>query len=260
MKLATILGRGRTLRPGRTGGFFFVVWLGILAPSSHSQSQEAYLTLPVELVNSPADEGTAAGTDRSNVVVWLSRADGGEAQPAQAYSSRQGPKLIQRNKSFEPHLLVVEIGTVVQFPNKDPFFHNIFSLYEGKPFDLGLYEAGSSRVVRFDRPGASFLFCNIHAEMSAVVVAVDTPYFGTSDRAGLAKVKQPPPGRYILRVWYERSKPEDLLALTRPVTITESTRSLPTVKVITDPNFTLAHKNKYGQDYVSPADPAYLKP
>ena len=63
------------------------------------------------------------------------------------------------------------MGAVVQFPNHDPFFHNVFSLFEGKRFDLGLYEAGSSRNVSFDRPGISYIFCNIHAEMSAVVIA-----------------------------------------------------------------------------------------
>jgi hypothetical protein len=170
------------------------------------------------------------------------------------------PRLIQHNKSFEPHVLVVEVGTVVQFPNKDPFFHNIFSLYDGKRFDLGLYEAGSTRSVRFDRPGVSFLFCNIHAEMSAVVVTVDTPYFGVSDRSGLVRIHNVPDGRYQIHVWYERSLPENLQALSRSVTISQGTRSLAPVRVLLDPNFTLAHKNKYGQDYVPPPNPGYLQP
>ena len=91
-------------------------------------------------------------------------------------------RLTQHNKSFEPHLLVVPVGAVVQFPNRDPFFHNVFSLFEGKRFDLGLYEAGTTRNVSFDRPGVSYIFCNIHAEMSAVVIALDTPYYGISNR------------------------------------------------------------------------------
>ena len=68
-------------------------------------------------------------------------------------------------------MLVVPVGSVVAFPNRDPFFHNVFSLFEGKRFDLGLYEAGSTRDVLFDKPGVSYIFCNIHAEMSAVVIA-----------------------------------------------------------------------------------------
>src|SRR6202035_4722333 len=123
---------------------------------------------------------TVAGNagDGSDAVVWLS-ALGAPAGLASAASGHL-PQLVQRNKAFEPHVLVVQAGTLVQFPNKDPFFHNVFSLFNGKRFDLGFYEAGSSKSVRFDRPGVSFLFCNIHEEMSAAIVAVDTPYFGSS--------------------------------------------------------------------------------
>jgi hypothetical protein len=168
--------------------------------------------------------------------------------------------LTQHNKTFEPHVLVVEVGTVVQFPNKDPFFHNIFSLFDGKRFDLGLYEAGTTRSVRFDRPGISYLFCNIHAEMSAVVVAVETPYYAISNSSGNISIHDVPDGRYQLHVWYERTLPEDLKGLTVPVTISDSERSLGAIKVIENPNFTLAHKNKYGQDYVPPPSPGYPSP
>ena len=84
----------------------------------------------------------------SNVIVWLTPV-GSPPPPAPVIH----PRLAQKNKRFEPHLLVVPVGTVVEFPNQDPFFHNVFSLYKGQRFDLGLYEAGSSRSVRFDRPG-----------------------------------------------------------------------------------------------------------
>ena len=145
------------------------------------------------------------------------------------------------------------------FPNKDPFLHNVFSLFDGKRFDLGFYEAGSSKTVHFDRPGVSFLFCNIHPEMSGAVVAVDTPYFGMSDRNGRVTIQNVPDGRYQLNVWYERSLPEDLKAAGRTVTISDATRSLEPVRVVENPNFTLEHKNKYGQDYIPPANtsPAY---
>lgn len=162
------------------------------------------------------------------------------------------PQIIQRNKTFEPHVLAVQVGTVVAFPNEDPFFHNIFSLFDGKRFDLGLYEAGTTRSVRFDRPGVSFLFCNIHPQMSAVVVAVETPYFALSNRAGHWAIPGVPDGRYEMHVWYERSLPEDLKSFTRPVLISGSTRSVDRMRIPQNPNFTLAHKNKYGQDYVPP--------
>ena len=148
---------------------------------------------------------------------------------------------------------------MVQFPNKDPFFHNVFSLFNGKRFDLGLYEAGSSRTVRLDRAGVSFLFCNIHEEMSAVIVAVDTPYFGLSDRAGRVTVPGVPDGRYQMHVWYERSLAEDLKALDRTVAIAGTARNLELIRVANNPDFTLAHKNKYGEDYVPPPAMGYTK-
>ena len=209
-------------------------------------------------VKQAAEHGGA--DDFSNVVVWLTPL--GSSAPAKAASepARIPPVITQRNKTFEPHILVVEVGTVVQFPNKDPFFHNIFSLFDGKRFDLGLYEAGTTRSVRFDRVGISYLFCNIHAEMSAVVVVVDTPYFAMSNRSGTVSIPHVPDGRYELRVWYERSLPEDLKGLTLPITISDSGRNLGAFRVVENPNFTLAHKNKYGQDYVRPPNPGYPGP
>ena len=127
-----------------------------------------------------------------------------------AFREAQRPRLVQRNKSFDPHLLIVPVGSVVAFPNRDPFFHNVFSLFEGKRFDLGLYEAGSTRDVHFDKTGISYIFCNIHPEMSAVVVALDTPYYGISDRHGQVVISGVPSGKYVLRVWHESALPETL--------------------------------------------------
>ena len=154
----------------------------------------------------------------------------------------------------------MQVGTTVEFPNDDPFFHNIFSLYDGKRFDLGLYEAGTTRSVRFDRPGMSFLFCNIHAQMSAVVLALDTPYFATSDRAGHVSIPDVPDGHYQLHVWYERSVPETLAPLTHAVTISADARTLGTIHVAENPNYSFSHKNKYGEDYVPPPDKATNTP
>ena len=136
------------------------------------------------------------------------------------------------------------------------------SLFDGKRFDLGFYEAGSSKKVHFDRPGVSFLFCNIHPEMSAAVVAVDTPYFGISDRTGRVSIPNVPESRYLLSVWYERSLQADLKSVSRVVTISDTARSLEAIRVIENTNFTLEHKNKYGQDYVPPAStsPSYKHP
>jgi len=223
-----------------------------------TSAQVPMVTAQVEIVKRGPNQAIAAGAaaDESGVVVWLSPLDRAAEPPA---GSARLPQLIQRDKAFEPHVLVVQAGTMVQFPNKDPFFHNVFSLFNGKRFDLGLYEAGSSRTVRFDRPGVSFLFCNIHEEMSAVIVAVDTPYFGLSDRAGRIAIPGVPDGRYRMHVWYERSLAEDLKALDRTVAIAGTARNLELIRVANNPDFTLAHKNKYGEDYVPPPAMGYTK-
>ena len=223
------------------------------------------VTVKVEIINSQAAKKPVAGketVDLSNIVIWLTP----NAPPAGTAftlpSGHPAPQIAQINKSFEPHILVIQVGTPVQFPNKDPFLHNVFSLFDGKRFDLGFYEAGSSKTVHFDRPGVSFLFCNIHPEMSGAVVSVDTPYFGTSDRNGRVTIQNVPDGRYQLSVWYERSLPEDLKTAGRTVTISDASRFLEPVRVIENPNFTLEHKNKYGQDYIPPANtsPVYNHP
>jgi len=192
--------------------------------------------------------------DLSNIVIWLTPLTSGEAAASASSSGHPAPQIAQINKSFDPHVMVIQVGTPVQFPNKDPFLHNVFSLFDGKRFDLGFYEAGSSKVVHFDRPGISFLFCNIHPEMSGAVVVVDTPYFGMSDRNGRVTIQNVPDGRYQLNVWYERSLPEDLKGASRPVTISDVSRNLDPVRIVENPNFTLEHKNKYGQDYIPPAN------
>ena len=199
-------------------------------------------------------------SDASNVAVWLTPLDSQGATMSYSSQPQKSTRLLQRNKAFVPHFLIVPVGTTVEFPNQDPFFHNIFSLYDGRRFDLGLYEAGTTRTIRFDRPGVSYLFCNIHAEMSAVVLAVDTRYFATSDRSGKVIIRDVPDGRYQLNVWYERSAPGELSELRRVVTISDSSRNLGPISLVEIPNFTLAHKNKYGLDYVPPPNPNYDTP
>ena len=195
----------------------------------------------------------------SSPVVWLvSLAD--KPDPPSAQRPHGPAQLVQHNKSFEPHVLVVQVGTTVQFPNKDPFFHNVFSLFDGKRFDLGLYEAGSTNSVRFDRPGISFLFCNIHPEMSAVIIAVPTPFFAVSDAEGRWTIPNVPTGRYRLHVWYERSSEETLAKMQSDVVLSDASRSLPVIRIAADATPSPSHKNKYGKDYVPPSSSAYSNP
>ena len=209
----------------------------------------------------PASRDRSAAT--ADAVIWLTPV-GEKAEPAAVY--RQPPpvryQLLQRGRRFRPHILVVPVGAVVDFPNRDPFFHNVFSLFDGKRFDLGLYEAGSTKTVTFNSPGVSYIFCNIHPEMSAVVVAIRTPYYALSSAGGDVLIKNVPPGRYQLNVWHERCLPETLKALSREVVISPASSSLGDIPLIETGSLLANHKNKYGRDYDSniPSDSSYAQP
>jgi plastocyanin len=189
-------------------------------------------------------------------VVWLS-----PTAPDPSTLTPVHTTLRQKNKAFEPHLLAVPKGSTVDFPNLDPWFHNVFSLFNGKKFDLGLYEAGSSRTVHFDREGVSYIFCNIHPEMSAVVVVVASPYYAVASKTGDFSVTAVPPGRYTLHVWSENSLPETLAGLSREVEVSGTTLSLGTLRLRQVESARAQHKNKYGQDYEppSPSNPVYTQ-
>src|SRR5882757_8783393 len=231
------------------GAWTCLTWVcSTLLYASPAFAQDVTLTARVAVA--VTSEGKPAKShEANNVVVWLTPV-GGAAKPV-AFRQGQQLRLLQRNKSFDPHLLVVPVGSVVAFPNHDPFFHNVFSLFEGKRFDLGLYEAGSTRDVHFDKPGISYIFCNIHPEMSAVVIALDTPYYGISDSRGQVVIANVPSGKYTLRVWYESALPETLKAMTREVTVSEDSSTLGVLR-LAEANLPITHKNLYGRDYDSP--------
>jgi plastocyanin len=228
----------------------FVVAPGPAQSTTHNDTPSTEVTGEVNLVLGKSGHPG----DASRVVVWLSPLD--PLEKIHAAADKGHYRLVQRNKHFEPSLLVVPVGSVVDFPNLDPWFHNVFSLYRGKRFDLGLYQAGAQRSVRFDRPGPSYLFCNIHPEMTGVVLAIDSEFFGVSDKAGHYAIPNVPPGKYLLHVWYENARPEALRELQHSVTLEAGNRTFSTISVPVLAQIHTDHKNKYGQDY----DPEELKP
>jgi plastocyanin len=179
----------------------------------------------------------------ADAVVWLTPYEGRVAvQP--------GPmaRLVQKNKQFLPHLLAITAGTTVEFPNRDPFFHDVFSIYHGRPFDLGLYESGTARKVVFTKPGVSFIFCNIHPEMSAVVLVLQTPYFAETESDGRFQIAHLPPGRYKLEIWHELASPSELASLVRDIEITSGDNSLAAI-TFHSADTVAQHSNKYGEAY-----------
>ena len=138
------------------------------------------------------------------VVVYL---DSVPSESHAGHPSGTGQTMEQRNERFVPHVLPVLVGTPVGFPNRDPFFHNVFSLSGAKSFDLGRYAQNESRSVRFDKPGVVQVFCHIHSDMRAYIVVLDNPFFTVPDENGRFTLDGVPPGRYRLVGWQERAHP-----------------------------------------------------
>ena len=146
--------------------------------------------------------GTAqvAGRPTEHAVVWL-EASGAPVAPVAKVV------LDQRNLAFFPRVLVVRVGTTVEFPNNDKVFHNVFSFRDGKKFDLGMYPTGAIKRIVFDQPGLARLFCNIHPNMAAYVMAVDSPYFAVSNENGTFTISGVPPGTYTYHAWRAGGQP-----------------------------------------------------
>jgi plastocyanin len=165
----------------------WLLFIAVLGPIASTASVPAPLDL----------HGTTRARDRSepHAVVWLDAPAGLAPEAA--------PKVVldQRNLDFWPHILAVRVGTVVEFPNNDRVFHNVFSFHDGKKFDLGLYPVGTMRRVTFDHPGLSRIFCNIHPNMGAHVMVVETPYFIVSGEDGRFTIAAVPPGTYTYHAW-----------------------------------------------------------
>jgi plastocyanin len=137
--------------------------------------------------------------ERSRVVVYLEGAGlagVGTAKPATL-------PMPQFNRRFSPDLLVVPVGSTVSFPNMDPIFHNIFSLSKPKTFDLGSYDKGESRSVRFSKPGVVYVYCHLHPNMEGTIVVTPNRWYAQPDRSGQFKIPNVPPGRYTIVAWHK---------------------------------------------------------
>lgn len=112
-------------------------------------------------------------------------------------------RIVQKNKTFVPDVLVIPRGTAVYFPNEDTVRHHVYSFSAIKPFEIKLYVGTPAAPVLFDQSGVAVLGCNIHDEMIAWVVALDTPYYSRSNQQGESKLTAVPEGEYTLRVWHK---------------------------------------------------------
>ena len=182
--------------------------------------------------------------DRSEVVVWLEPLD-----TETATLSPRHARILQKDKKFHPHILVIRSGTTIDFPNADPIFHNAFSNFNGQIFDIGLYPPGKSRSIVFTNPGIVHVFCNIHPSMAAVIIVVNTPYFATSNASGQYTIADVPPGHYRLRVFSERSTPAVLNEVTQIIAVHDAPAVIPPITVSEAGYITTPHANKFAKPY-----------
>ena len=151
-----------------------------------------------------APQPQSAVSEIANVIVSIEAAPALDGAPP-ARTAR--PVMRQEGLTFVPHVLAIPKGSVVEFPNGDSIFHNVFSLSKTASFDLGRFPKGSSKSVRFDRSGIVKVFCHIHSDMSGVIVVLDNPFFAVPDARGHYSIDGVPPGEYRVMAWHERAHP-----------------------------------------------------
>jgi plastocyanin len=130
--------------------------------------------------------------------------------PGPAAGSGGPPAMAQQDTTFNPAALVVPVGGTVEFPNRDPFFHNVFSYSSAGRFDLGRYPQGESKSVTFEEPGIIRVYCEVHESMRAAIVVSPNPYHAVVGDDGSFTISDVPPGTWELEVWHPDVDPRAL--------------------------------------------------
>jgi len=185
------------------------------------------------------DKGGRKVTDLSDVIVYI---EGARAKPK---APGPNPTIVMKGKSFTPRVTAVPVGGTIEFPNEDPIFHNVFSVSGENRFDLQLYKRPKSGAQTFQHPGLVRVYCNIHPQMSAVVLIRDNPYFAKATSDGAFTIDGVPAGRYKLTAWHDKAGetsqdvvvPAQGQVAAKPLSLDASGfKQMP-------------HKNKFGKDY-----------
>jgi plastocyanin len=192
------------------------------------------ITGRVELVDKPGRRTT----DLTDVVVYL---DGVKARPKPATAT-----VVMKGKAFRPHVVAIPVGGTVEFPNEDPIFHNAFSVSGDNRFDLALYKRPKTGSQTFQHPGVVKVYCNIHPQMSAVVVVRDNAYFTKLAADGTFTLENVPAGKHTLKAWHERAGDAAV-----EVTVPERGAATAALRLDATTYKREQHKNKFGKDYSS---------
>jgi plastocyanin len=190
------------------------------------------VTGQVELI----DKGGRRASDLSDVIVYV------EGPKAKGWPERV--TMTMKGKEFHPRVAAVAAGGVVEFPNEDPIFHNVFSVSGANRFDLDLYKRPKSGSWTFAYPGVARIYCNIHPQMSAVVLVRDNPYFTKAAADGSFTIEHVPAGRWQLKAWQERA-PE----ATQEIVVGADSRVAAQLTLDASQWKRVPHKNKFGKDY-----------
>lgn len=209
--------------------------LGLAASASVSAFAQGSVTGRVSIAERPGEQTT----DLANTVIYLVRQGGATPRPALANSS-----IAMNQRSFVPRVRVVTPGSKVDFPNQDPFSHNIFSTTPGTTFDLGLYPSGRSRDATFRRTGEFPVYCNIHPRMTAFVVVAPTPYYTMAGADGRFTIANVPAGTYTMTIWHERAQKVE-----QALTVTATGAAVPDLALDARGFRFVQHMNKHGREY-----------
>jgi plastocyanin len=191
------------------------------------------ITGRIDLVEKGGQKG-----DASEVVVYL---EGNKTRPKPETAT-----VTMKGKQFTPHVVVVPVGSTVSFPNEDPIFHNAFSVSGENRFDLELYKRPNAKSWTFQKPGVVRVYCNIHPQMSATVVVVESAWYVRPSRDGAFTLENVPPGDYSLRVWHDRGG-----EAAADVKVGASGAASASLSLDASSYKRVPHKNKYGKDYSS---------
>ena len=182
------------------------------------------------------DRGGRPASDLTNVVVYV---DGVKVKPKPATA-----RVSMKGKQFLPHVVAVPVGGTVEFPNDDPIFHNVFSVSGENRFDLALYKRPKTGAQTFHHPGVVKVYCNIHPQMSAVVVVRDNPFFAKVSPDGTFTIDNVPAGRHVVKAWHERAG-----EAAAEVTVPERGAATASLSLDASKYKRVQHKNKFGKDY-----------